>query len=123
MICKNAPIPIPEMEYRYKFWGFPTGVVILPRFAAMVCNTITGIISCSRPVIRRTRTVNGTKVKSATSLVIHMEVKKHKNTSTRYNWRKVFTFSSNFPATAAKNPVLLKPSITVIRQNSNARTR
>lgn len=42
---KNSPIPIQETEYRYKFCGFPTGVIMLPRLAAIVCITMTEIIS------------------------------------------------------------------------------
>ena len=55
---------------------------MLPRLAATVCRTMTGISRFCCPVMDRTRTVNGTKVISATSLVISMLRKKHRNTRT-----------------------------------------
>ena len=63
-------------EYRYKFCGLPTGVSILPRFAAMVCSTITGTAKFVLPDFFTTSIAKGTKVISATSFVISIDVKK-----------------------------------------------
>jgi hypothetical protein len=65
----------------------------------------------------------GTKVMSATSLVIHMEEKKHSITSTKLKVRTPTTFLSSFSDKVRKIPVSLKPATTAIRQNSSARTR
>ena len=53
---------------------------MLPRFAAIVCITMTGISSSSKAAILSTVMANGTKVISATSLVITMLEKKHNDT-------------------------------------------
>ena len=45
---------------------------MLPRFAAIVCNTTCGTARRSWPAIRKTIRPNGTKVINATSLVITM---------------------------------------------------
>ena len=84
MIKINCPNPVPKIPYKYKFCGLPIGVSILPRFAARVCNTTTGIISrCLAVLPSRLSTVKvkGTKVIKATSFVINILVKKHSITS------------------------------------------
>ena len=48
---RNSPIEMPELEYRYRFCGFPTGVAILPRLAAMVSSTVIFNRLFSFPVI------------------------------------------------------------------------
>ena len=60
----------------------PTGVSMLPRLAAMVWSTTTGSTNGSMPAILRTAMAKGTNVINATSLVIAMLKKKHRNTST-----------------------------------------
>lgn len=54
----------------------------LPRLAATVCNAIIGILNLSVPVWAVSISVSGTKVISATSLVISIAAKKHTPTST-----------------------------------------
>ena len=77
---------IPEIEYKYRFCGFPGGMSILPRLAAIVTSTIV-ISSCFfLPHIMNSSIANGTKVMSATSLVMNMLEKKHSITSTADSW-------------------------------------
>ena len=78
----NCHAPTPASPYRYRFCGLPIGVSMLPRFAAIVCNTTTGIISSHLPHFLSIIIANGTNVISETSLVISMLLKKHSATST-----------------------------------------
>ena len=78
----NSPIPVPASPYRYRFCGLPIGVSILPRFAAIVCNTTTGIISSCLPHCLSIIIANGTNVISDTSFVIIMLLKKFSPTRT-----------------------------------------
>ena len=43
IIFKKVRIVICDIENKYKFCGLPSGVNILPKFAAIVCITIIGI--------------------------------------------------------------------------------
>ena len=52
------------------------GVAMLPRLAAMVCMTTTGMARTFSPAKARTSRAKGTKVMRATSLVTAMLVKK-----------------------------------------------
>ena len=81
----KSPMPIPLTEYNNRFCGFPTGVSILPRLAAIVSNTTTGISTFSQPAIAYTDNVNGIKVIKETSFVISILAKKHRLTSTKVN--------------------------------------
>lgn len=72
MLRINVSSESSKWEYRYRFWGFPTGVVMLPRLAASVWQTTTGTIRSLRFTIRSSSRANGTKVIKATSLVISM---------------------------------------------------
>ena len=83
------------------------GVRILPRLAAMVCSTITGIICFLCPVIVRINMARGTKVIKATSFVIHIEEKKHSSTSTKVMDLTLATRVSSFFDSRTKTPVLL----------------
>ena len=103
MIVK-APIFIPDNENKYKFCGFPIGVSILPKFAATVCKTTTGIILLRRDDIERVNMANGTKVINATSLVISIDEKKHKKTRTASSCLEVWQRASNFSASHEKTP-------------------
>ena len=109
-------------EYRYRFCGLPTGVSMLPRLAAMVCNVITGIKRLVLPVSVSSITANGTNVISATSLVMNIELKKHKKTSIRARPRVFFACLRSREPRAANIPVSLKPATTSIRQKSRAMT-
>ena len=64
------------MEYKYRFCGFPIGVAMLPRFAAIVSSTTSLRTLSTLPLMRNTISVNGTKVISATSFVITILLKK-----------------------------------------------
>ena len=55
---------------------------ILPKFAAIVCNTTVSGICFSLPAVDSTSIANGTNVMSATSFVIIMLEKKHRKIST-----------------------------------------
>lgn len=48
MLRINVSSESSKWEYRYRFWGFPTGVVMLPRLAASVWQTTTGTIRSLR---------------------------------------------------------------------------
>ena len=68
------------------------GVAMLPRFAAIVSITTSLRIRSSRPIMRKTRIVKGTKVINATSFVITILLKKHKNTSTNDRFLRLPAF-------------------------------
>ena len=70
-----------------------------------------------------TTTAKGTKVSSATSLVISMEEKKHSATSTADMSRRFPARSQRKWARAVKLPALRSPATTTIRQYSSARVR
>jgi len=63
------------------------GVAMLPRFAAIVCRTITGIMSSGSPAILRIRMENGTNVIRDTSFVISMLEKKQSAVRVKASWR------------------------------------
>ena len=71
------------------------GVSILPRFAAIVISVTTRLTERSMSARRSTKSPNGTKVISATSLVIHMLHKKHRNTSTNATPRPLLVLRSS----------------------------
>ncbi len=102
------------------------GVSILPRLAAMVCITTRGSKSlalCSSPVIPSTVKVKGTKVISATSLVISMLEKKHRSVSRSTRLRGPSTLPRSPQAMRRNTPIFCSPAITHIRQNRTARVR
>ncbi len=71
---------------------------MLPRLAAMVCMAIKGRTSlrlCSSPIISSTVNVKGTKVMSATSLVISILKKKHSIIRISTKPRPLFTLHSS----------------------------
>ena len=37
IIFMNSPVGMAYLLYRYKFWGFPKGVSMPPKFAAIFC--------------------------------------------------------------------------------------
>ena len=97
---KSAAEKFPTAK-RYRFCGFPIGMSMLPRFAAMVCKTIVGTRSSlpSRIVI-----ANGTKVSSATSFVMAMLKKKQRKTRVPISIQIFFTDDKSFCASKSKNP-------------------
>ena len=50
---KKVPVETEKAEARYRFWGLPTGVNMLPKFAPIVCKTMVEINSFCCPVIVR----------------------------------------------------------------------
>ena len=94
----------------------PTGVSMLPRFAATVCSTTMRMRSCVRSAMPSTTTANGTKVKSATSFVISIAAKKLSSTSSSPIARTLPAFSHSVCARCAKRPACRSPATTVIRQ-------
>ena len=82
MAPHSSPKPREYRVYRYRFWGLPMGVSMLPRLAARVCSTTKGITNRSCPASRSTTRPKGTKVIRDTSLVMTMLKKKGRNTST-----------------------------------------
>ena len=105
----NFSKAIPDFPYRYKFCGLPIGVSILPRLADIVCKTTTGIshfFSSVCPIISNSTKVNGTKVMSATSLVIIILKKKQSKVSVTTSWRIFFTLFNSFREISSKTPTL-----------------
>ena len=92
---KKVPVETEKAEARYRFWGLPTGVNMLPKFAPIVCKTMVEINSFCCPVIVRIIMPKGTNVSSDTSLVMNMLEKKHSRESTSINCRVVRTFVSS----------------------------
>ena len=88
---KKVPVETEKAEARYRFWGLPTGVNMLPKFAPIVCKTMVEINSFCCPVIVRIIMPKGTNVSSDTSLVMNMLEKKHSRESTSINCRVVRT--------------------------------
>lgn len=81
---KNSGKLMFDFPNRYRFCGFPIGVNMLPRFAAIVCITTIQtrcLFSMPSPICLSVTMVKGTKVMSATSLVINIDRKKHRPTS------------------------------------------
>ena len=81
------------MPYKYRFWGLPSGVSILPRLAAIVCIQTIGRSSLLRTdafKLFRTTNVNGTNVSSDTSFVISILLKKHRPTRTTVSCKVVW---------------------------------
>ncbi len=86
----------------------PTGVSILPRFAAMVWSTTVGtssrvLISC--PASPSTVRVKGTKVMSATSFVMSMLEKKQSRTKIMTSCQARRTLVRRVSATHWNSPV------------------
>ena len=93
---------------------------MLPRLAASVCSATTGISSFSCSAMRRTVMANGTKVISATSLVIAMLQKKGRKTRTAIICRVFFVRRSRTLPQYANSPSRCAPFITAIRLNRSA---
>ena len=70
-----------------------------------------------------TEIVNGTKVIRATSFVISMLLKKHKQVKTIVRPRILFTLQHNFSPKSWNTPRLLKPPATSINENNSTSTR
>lgn len=102
--AKKLPAGMENRPYRKRFCGFPTGVAMLPKFAATVWSTTIQAIYFFSPIISRMRIVKGTKVRRATSLVISMEQKKGSITSIQESCRKLFSPESSFLAIRTKRP-------------------
>ncbi len=102
------------------------GVSMLPRLAAMVCMATRGRASlclCSPSVMASTVKVKGTKVISATSLVISMLEKKLSSKSTSTRPREPFTFPKSLLAIHPNTPIFCNPAMTLIKQNRIASVR
>lgn len=106
-----------------RFCGFPTGVAILPRLAATVWSTMTGISRSSRPMACIMSIAKGTKVMRETSFVTSMDVKNGSSTSISVTRRRLPRPVSIRWAMTAKRPQPFRPSTTAIRQNSRQSTR
>ena len=76
MSDRKRETDIPEAVNRYRFWGFPTGVSMLPRFAATVMSAATRSARPSMPAARSVTRARGTNVMSATSFVTTILAKK-----------------------------------------------
>ena len=97
------------------------GVSMLPRFAAAVCSTTSGMASRSHPAISSTTSPKGTKVMRATSLVTSMLTKKGRKVSTSSICRVVESRPSSPAPSASNTPCPCRPLLTAIRLNSRAR--
>jgi hypothetical protein len=99
------------------------GVSLLPRLAATVSRTTSGINRSFLPEIARMITENGTKVINATSFVIIIDEKKHSRLSIRHRLREFVANARSFEASILNIPSLLKPAITAMRQKRRERVR
>ena len=82
------------------------GVSILPRLAAMVWSATTGMRSSFPPAMERIITAKGTKVISATSLVISMAEKKQRAVNSRQSCRVVCMRERSFVPRYWNRPML-----------------
>ena len=73
IIFTNSAFGILNTEYKYKFCGFPKGVSIPPRFAAIFCIINVNAIYFSFFVVVSTKYPSGRNVKSAISFAISIE--------------------------------------------------
>ena len=90
---------------------------MLPRLAATVCSTTTGSMLPRSSAMLRTRMVNGTKVISATSLVMNIEQKKGRSTRTRQSVLRACLPARILPATVPNRLQSLMPATTAMKQN------
>ena len=95
----------------------------LPRLAATVCNAIIGILNLSVPVWAVSISVSGTKVISATSLVISIAAKKHTPTSTAASRRVSLIRRSRAAVTASNSPACPSAATASIKAAKSASTR
>ena len=101
----------------------PIGVSILPRFAATVCIATQLRIHFSRThssVLLSIIIANGTKVISATSFVIIIDIKKHNRTNVSTIEDVFLTLFNTLSAIKSKIPSCLNTATIVIRQKSIA---
>lgn len=68
------------------------------------------------------RIVNGTRVSNTTSLVIHVDKKKHNKINMQHSILVPFIFFNKLLDIMSKKPMLLNPLITIIKQNKIAKT-
>ena len=123
MSSRKRETDIPEAVNRYRFWGFPTGVSMLPRFAATVMSAATRSARPSMPAARSVTRARGTNVMSATSFVTAMLAKKTIPTSANAIARWDFAReTSHFPI-ESRTPRERSPATTAIRQKSSASVR
>ena len=99
------------------------GVAMLPRLAATVCNTTTGMARSFRPQRSRARRAKGTKVIRATSLVMIMLVKKHSSTSVSASWRLLWTLPKSLSVSRSNSPARWNPRTSSISENNSPSTR
>ena len=119
IMIMNLAIPIPDTEYKYRFCGFPGGISILPRLAAIVWSTTVTSSCFFLPHIINKSTANGTNVISATSFVTSMLKKKHSITSAAASWTVLFVLASRALPIRRNTNMLWNPAITAISENSN----
>ena len=99
------------------------GVNILPRFAAIVSRTITGISFSIYPTIVKRVMVKGTKVISDTSFVMSIELKKQRLTITNVNPLVDFIRPDIVTPNFLNTPNFLTPATISIKQNKRLNTR
>ena len=122
-VAKKSPADRWKRPHRYRFWGLPTGVAMLPRLAAAVWRITVGKIRRRSPASSRIWRVKGTKVISATSLVMSMEEKKGSNTSSSCSRRTFFSPASSRWDSTRNTPQRCSPATTAIRHSSRHSTR
>ena len=111
---------MPDAVNRYRFCGLPTGVSMLPRFAATVMSVATRHSRASMFARRSTTSASGTNVMSATSFVTSMLAKNARAASAAVTARGVRARATSQAPAASSTPSLRKPATTVISQNSSA---
>lgn len=115
---RNPPVDILVSALRYKLCALPIGVSILPTFAPIVIKVTTRIACFSAFAIIKTEIAKGTKVTSATSLVISIAEKNVRDIRTRTNPRSVLTLLRRFAPMLLKTPIRWNPQTTIIKQTS-----
>ena len=73
IIAINSKVGMLNLVYKYRFCGFPKGVSIPPKLAAIFCIIKVNAIYLLFPVEVKTNRPNGRKVSSAISLAMSIE--------------------------------------------------
>ena len=116
MVAVNSPVGILNLVYRYKFCGFPNGVSIPPRFAAIFCMIKVNAMYFVFPVEERTKYPRGKKVKSAISLAMSIEPKKVTYESAKTQARAFLKSPTIFSAKMVKKDIFFKAQTTAKTQ-------
>ena len=116
MVETNAPVGIVNLVYKYKFCGFPNGVSMPPKFAAIFCMINVNAIYFFFPAEESTKYPSGKKVKSAISLAMSIEPKKVIYTSAKIEARVFLKSNTILRAKTVKKEIFRKAQTTANTQ-------